>query len=84
MHEPPPSALRALAARFGVQTQYVAQDGRPVESSEDAIRWAIAALAGGDADGVGRGRAHAGSVGSESHMPVKEVAQLRTDGVVPP
>ncbi len=52
MHEPPPSALRALAARFGVQTQYVAQDGRPVESSEDAIRWAIAALAGGDADGV--------------------------------
>lgn len=52
MDEPARSQLLALAARFGVQTEYVAQDGRLTQSSDDAIRWAIAALAGGDADGV--------------------------------
>lgn len=44
--------LASLAARYGVQAEYVDNRGQRVRSGEDAIRWAVAALATGADDGI--------------------------------
>lgn len=44
--------LASLAARFGIQAEYVDNDGRQVRSGDDAIRWAVAALATGSDEGI--------------------------------